>query len=146
MVFGEPGIRLRKPQEIHISRLWIMGWATRETREYEGGKPLLMQAAVREVLDPGPFRLKTQALAYVALYNVPPLPREWRSLALFGQDYENEHRPWFATPKVDLNIDPKEWRTSPSAIDGSHFYFGVDNPPPASALIPLASQWKGAEK
>lgn len=144
MFFDEPEIRLLRPQEIRLSRLWIMDWATREVREYEGGKPLVLQTAVREVEDPGPFRLKTEGLAYVALRNVPPLPREWISLALFGQDYENEQRPWFATPKVDLHIDPKEWRTSPSMTDGNHLYFGVDVAPPASALIPLANQWKEA--
>ena len=141
MVFGEPGIRLLRPREIRLSRLWVMDWATREIREYEGGKPLVLQAAVREVDDSGPFRLKTDSLAYIALHNVPPLPREWISLALFGQDYEHEHRLWFAAPKVDLHIDPKEWRTTGSKTDGSHFYFGAKAAPPASALIPLADRW-----
>ena len=142
--FDEPEIRLLRPQEIRLSRLWIMDWATREIREYEDGKPLKVQAAVREVSDPSPFRLKSEGLAYVALYNMPPLPQEWISLAIFGQDYENEHRPWLAAPKVDLHLDPKEWRTSPSMLDGSHFYFGVDVAPPSSALIPLADQWREA--
>lgn len=140
----KPQIRLRKPQEIQVSRLWIMDWATRETREYEGGRPLVAQAATREVEDPSPFRLRMDVIAYIALYNMPPLPREWISLAIFGQDYENEHRPWFAAPKVDLNIDPKEWRTSPSMRDGSHFYLGADLAPPANMLIPLADNWKEA--
>lgn len=145
MFFDEPEIRLLRPQEIRLSRLWIMDWATREIREYEGGKPLMAQTAVREVEDPSPFRATMEVFTYVALHNVPPLPREWISLALFGQDYENEQRPWFAAPKVDLHIDPKEWRTSRSMTDGTHFYFGVGaTPPPANALIPLANQWKEA--
>lgn len=143
-MFDKPEIYRRPMQQIRASRLWIMDWATRQVREYKDGFPLKVQAAIREVPDPGPFRVTADGLAFVALYDVPALPREWISLAIFGQDYENEHRPWFATPKVDLHIDPKEWRTSPSAMDGSHFYLGAGGGAPAGMLIPLADRWKEA--
>lgn len=127
--------------EIRLSRLWIMDWPTREVRMYEDGDSLTMQAVTREVKSENPFRETDEHFAYAVILGVPPLPRAWYSVALFGQDYEDPHRPWFAAPKVELNIEPKQWRTVGAKIDGAHLYYGVDDPPDAGR-IPLADRWK----
>lgn len=132
---------MAETSKIHLSRLWVMNWETREVRAYEDGKTLRMQPVTREVEGGNPLRKTTEHFTYAVLHGLPPLPRAWFSVAIFGQDYAVPRRPWFAVPKLDLNIEPKEWRTVGSKLDGSHLYYGVDGPPDA-ALIPMADQWK----
>jgi len=132
-----------EPTEIPLTRLWIMDWVTREVRMYkEDGGTLLMLPVFREVKGRSPFRSVEEHFAYAALFNLPALPVDWLSISIFGlyPETEEEERPWIAFPKVDLNIDPREWRTVGSKADGSHLFAGVEAPD--TALIPMADRWE----